>query len=172
MGLTIQVGAADQVLEEDFAKVLVAVLAASFPGAGAEPREEDTWYSPELGWSGWGALQERVERVLGAGAAPHFLSMEAWFGAYLPVATEPGVLQVGDDETPFSIAALSALTEELERFGRAANLPTDREGLTRLADKYEDDDLCDDDMDLQTYAQVLLGALVARERRQPLWIIK
>ena len=172
MGLTFQVGSADQVLEEDYATELMPVLAASFPGAGAEHSSVEAWYSPELAWSGWGALQERVEAVLGAGKAPHFLSMEAWFGAYVPLAIEPTAVQVGEHETPLAVAALGALTEELERFGRAADLPTDREGLMRLAAKYDDDELCDDDMDVQTYAQVLLGAFVARERGQPLWIIK
>ena len=36
----------------------------------------------------------------------------------------------------------------------------------------EDDDIIDDDMDLQTYAQLLLAAHEAVRRGQPLWIVK
>ncbi|HEY5448454.1 MAG TPA: hypothetical protein VIQ54_06870 [Polyangia bacterium] len=174
MGLTFQVGAADQVLEEPLASKLAHLLGELYPGSGSEHSESELWYSTELGWSGWEALQTRVKAVLGPKAAPHFDSMEAWFGAYLPTtqALEPGAVEVDGGSTPLSVASLPALVQELQRFGAAAGLPTDAPGLEALAAKYDDDELCDDDMDVQTYAQLLQGALVASERRQPLWIIK
>jgi hypothetical protein len=44
--------------------------------------------------------------------------------------------------------------------------------LKQLAAKYQDDDLIDSDMDIQTYAQLLLAARVAQRRRQVLWVVK
>jgi hypothetical protein len=172
MGLTFQVGAADQVLLEPGASSVARDLEKLYPGSGAESSERDLWYSLELGWSGWEALQERVNAAVGARGAPHFLSMAAWYGAYLPTTLEPDTVKVDGGETPLSVASLPALIQELQRFGTAAGLPTDPTGLQALADKYEDDDLCDADMDLQTYAQLLQGALIAAARKQPLWIVK
>jgi len=172
MGLTFQVGAADQVLLEPAASSVARQLEKRYPGSGAERSERDLWSSLELGWSGWQALQERVNAEVGAGGAPHFLSMEAWYGAYLPTTLEPATVEADGGDTPLSVASLPALVQELQRFGSASGLPTDPAGLQALADKYEDDDLCDDDMDLQTYAQLLQGALIAADRKQPLWVIK
>jgi len=174
VGLTFQVGAADQVLLEPTASKVARRLGELYPGSGAEHAESDLWYSTELAWSGWEALQDRVKAALGPKAAPHFDSMEAWFGAYLPTtqALKPRAVELDGGGTPLSVASLPALVQELQRFGAAAGLPIDAPGLQALAAKYDDDDLCDEDMDVQTYAQLLQGALVASERRQPLWIIK
>src|SRR4051794_32988110 len=51
---------------------------------------------------------------------------------------------------------------------RRAGLPTDDAGLRSLAERYGDDDLVDEDMDVQTYAQLLLTAHVAQRRRHVL----
>ena len=64
------------------------------------------------------------------------------------------------------------LIGELERVGPALGLATDDDGLARIAAKYADDDSCDDDMEVQAYAQLLLAARQAIARRQPLWVVK
>ncbi len=72
-----------------------------------------------------------------------------------------------------NVASLDNLINEIETFGKAESLPVDDTGLQEFADKYlGDDDLIDDDMDLQTYAQLLLVAHEAKRRNQPLWVIK
>jgi hypothetical protein len=143
MGLSFQVGSAEQVILEPAASRFVARLASSYPASRAGANSREAWCSTELAWSGWSALQGRVASTLGETRAPHLLSMEAWFGAYLPTELEPG-----------------------------ANLPVDEAGLKALEAKYDDDELCDEDMDVQTYAQLLLGARMAQSRNQPLWVIK
>jgi hypothetical protein len=172
MGLTFQVGASDQVILEPAASALARHLRERYPDCGAGPSEREPWYSTELGWSGWESLQVRVQAVLGEGSAPHFCSMEAWFGAYLPTEIEPDVINAEESDTPLSVASLPCLVDELKRFASVAGLPADLLGLQTLAAKYDDDDLCDEDMDLQTYAQLLQGAMIAIERNQPLWIVK
>lgn len=172
MGLTFQVGSAEQVLTGRHASNVARCLAERFPGSGAEPSDKELWYSLELAWSGWASLQERAETVLGSGGAPHLLSMEAWMGAYLPVDLQPGTVTIEGTDTALDLASLHALVLELERFGSASGLAIDPDGLRALAEKYNNDDLCDDDMDLQTYAQLHLGAKLALERKQPLWVVK
>ena len=172
MGLTFQVGSAEQVFTEPYASNVAACLAQMFPGCGAEPSEQELWYSSELAGSGWSSLQTRAEAVLGPGNAPHLLSMQAWMGAYLPVVLQPGTVEVEGNDTALDVASLGDLVPELETFGHALGLAVDLAGLEALADKYDDDDLCDDDMDLQTYAQLLQGAKIALERGQPLWVVK
>jgi hypothetical protein len=44
--------------------------------------------------------------------------------------------------------------------------------LKQLAEKYQEDDLIDEDMDIQTYGQLLLAAHEAQRRRQVLWVVK
>ncbi len=172
MGLTFQVGSAKQIFDEPYASNVAACLAQMFPGCGAEPSEQELWYSLELAWSGWSSLQTRVEAVLGPGNAPHLLSTQAWKGAYLPVALQPGSIEFEGNDAALDVASLSSLILELENFGHVSGLAVDLAGLKALADKYDDDDLCDDDMDLQTYAQLLQGAKIARDREQPLWVVK
>jgi hypothetical protein len=172
MGLTFQVGSAEQVLTLACASSVAQCLAELFPGCGVEPSDRELWFSLELGWSGWASLQSRVEAVLGPGGAPHLLSMEAWMGAYLPVDLEPGTVAIEGTDTSLDLASLRALVLELERFGSASGLAIDPDGLLSLVEKYDSDELCDNDMDLQTYAQLLQGAKIALERMQPLWVVK
>jgi hypothetical protein len=98
--------------------------------------------------------------------------MEAWSGCYVPAETQPGSFEFDGEKTPLAVASLPALVSELESVGRALGLPTDDNGLKQLAAKYQDDDLVDSDMDIQTYAQLLLAAHVAQRRRQVLWVVK
>ena len=64
------------------------------------------------------------------------------------------------------------MVSELKDLGKVLGLPSDDDGLKELAAKYRDDDLVDADMDVQTYAQLLLAAHVAQRRRQVLWVVK
>ena len=175
MGLTFTVGNATHVFMDPYGSNLQSKLDAEFPvKINRMSDDDDPWYSQELGWSGWEELQKRTAEVLGQDAAPHLLSMPAWKGVYLPVEVQPCTLaDVPGDDTPLEIGCLDRLREELEAFGMAAGFPTDNEGLEALAARYlEDDDLIDDDMEIQTYAQLLLAAIFASRHRYPLWIVK
>lgn len=130
-------------------------------------------YSSELGWSGWSSLQKRAANTCGPDAIPHFLSMEAWSGAYLPLETSTGVFEFPGDETNLDIGCLTNLISELELIGTSLNLPIDDAELDKLYHKYaDDDDLIDDDMDVQTFTQLLPLARYALAHRLPLWIVK
>ena len=172
MGLTFSVGNPDHAFIAPFAARIKQTLAAHFGPTVVRDSEEEPYYSQELGWSGWRELQERALQAIGADQVPHFLSMEAWSGCYVPADTEPGSFKFDDEETALDVASLPALVSELENVGAALGLPVDNEDLKCLAAKYQDDDLIDSDMDIQTYAQLLLAAHEAERRRQVLWIVK
>lgn len=174
MALVFKVGGPEDVFNADYGAGVRAELEAHFGDAMDLSPSADPWYSEELGWSGWADLQDRSLEAFGDKATPHLLSMEAWNGVYVPVETDPCRFEeVPGDATPLDIASLFALIGELESLGEALELPIDEPGLYALAQKYlDDDELCDEDMDLQTYAQLLLGARIALERNQPLWVVK
>jgi hypothetical protein len=67
---------------------------------------------------------------------------------------------------------LDRLVDELEAVAAALGLPVDSAGLQELVRRYKDDDLVDDDMDIQTYAQLLLATQEAKKRKQELWVVK
>jgi hypothetical protein len=171
MGLTFSVGNPDDAFLDPFAMRVKNTLASHFSGIVLDSSEE-TYYSEELGWSGWRLLQEKAVETIGSDRAPHFLSMEAWSGCYVPAETQPDTLEFDGEKTPLAVASLPALVSELEDLGSALNLPTDDNGLKQFAEKYQEDDLIDDDTDIQTYAQLLLAAHVAHRRRQVLWAVK
>jgi hypothetical protein len=103
----------------------------------------------------------------------HFLSMEAWQGVYVPVETDIGVFTFDGHSTPLSVASLDHLLGELEAIGVALGVRTEGADLQSLFLGYcDDDDRCDDDMDIQTYVQLLLSAREAKKRNQPLWVVK
>jgi hypothetical protein len=172
MGLTFSVGNPVDALIEPFAKRVKMTFAKYFDGAIVLESDDAPYYSEEVGWSGWGLLQEKAVQAVTADRIPHFLSMEAWSGCYVPAETQPGSFQFDGYETPLAVASLPRLVDELEAVGKALGLPTDDEGLKDLAVKYQDDDLIDSDMEIQTYAQLLLAAHVAQHRRQVLWVVK
>ena len=173
MGLKFTVGRPTDVFDEPFAELVGYVLEAECANNvdwgldGVEP-----FHSAELGWSGWNLLQERARVALTPEEVPNLLSMEAMHGAYLPGWPEAGAIVFDDYPMPLDVAPLEALIGELEKVGPALGLATDEAGLAAIATKYADDDLCDDDMEIQTYAQLLLAARVAVTRRQPLWVVK
>jgi len=174
VGLTFSVGGPSVVFQEPYAGHVLDALQEQFGDAigpdgdgGAEP-----YTSAEVAWSGWGLLQERAAQELGAENVPHLLSMDAWCGAYVPAETDPGSFAFEGEETPLDVASLDRLADELEALGLLTGLPTDDDGLRDLAARYQADDLVDDDLDVQTYAHLLLAAHAAQARRQTLWMVK
>ncbi len=171
MGLTFTVGNPIEVFIESFAELVKKTLASHYDGIVLDS-DEEAFYSDELGWSGWQLLQDKAVETVGADAVPHFLSMEAWVGCYVPAETQPGSFTFEGEKTVLEVASLRSLIDELEHLGRVLGLPTSDNGLKELAAKYQEDDLVDDDMDIQTYAQLLIAAHTAQLRRQVLWIVK
>ena len=173
MGLVFTVGRPACVFDEPFAELIEHVLGAEceehLAPDGGEP---EPFRTPELGWSGWNLLQERARVALTPEEVPNLLSMDAWHGAYLPGWAEAGAILFDDYPTPLDVAPLEGLIGELERVGPALGLATDDEGLAQITAKYDDDDLCDDDMEVQLYAHLLIAARQAQSRRQPLWVVK
>jgi hypothetical protein len=174
VALVFAVGNPGDVFMEPHGTAIQKVLEAKFGRSMDLDSSDDPWYTEELGWSGWAALQERALEFLAPDKIEHLLSMEAWKGAYLPVETVPMSLDyIPGDNTPLKVASLRRLIEELTLIGRALKLPTDTQGLESLAQNYlEDDDLIDEDMEVQTYAQLFLAAYKAVSRNQPLWVVK
>ena len=111
--------------------------------------------------------------LVGASAVRHLLSMEAWKGVYLPVDLEPGSLaSIPGESGPLDIGSLPRLVEELTRIAKALAISTDESSLLAVALQYRAVNLNDEDMDIQTLAQLLLAAQEATRRRQPLWVVK
>ncbi len=173
MGLIFTAGCPRDAFVEPFADVVAKTLDRHFSSAFPVKSEEVPYYSDEVAWSGWRALQERAQAVLKSHPPKHLVSMEAWQGVYVPVATETGSFSFDGQNTPLDLASLPELVKELECFGQAVGLPLDDNGLRALAARYlEDDKIIDQDMDVQTYAQLLLTAHEATRRRLPLWVVK
>jgi hypothetical protein len=173
MGLTFSVGSPDSVFVEPFARAVRSWLTTEFGEKVSLELPIEHYWSDEVAWSGWAELQALATEHLPAENLEHLTSMEAWSGVYLPLMLEPCAMDFPGQKTPLDVASLPALIAELEALGAALELPTDRQGLQSLVAKYgDDDDLVDQDMDIQTYAQLLLSALEATDRRQPLWVVK
>lgn len=174
MALIFTVGNPTDAFMEPHGTAVRKALEAKFGTSMVLDSSDAPWYTEELGWSGWASLQERAIEYLASDKIKHFLSMEAWKGVYLLVETIPMSLDdIPGAKSPLKVASLPHLVEELRLIGRALKLPTETQGLESLAQKYlEDDDLIDEDMEIQTYAQSLLAAYKAASRNQPLWVVK
>lgn len=172
MALVLTVSAPTTVFTEPHGTLVADTLRARF-GDAIDYDSTDERYSCELGWSGWSTLQQRAVDACGTDAIPHFLSMEAWSGAYVPVETEIGTFEFPGDGPNLDIGCLLNLIAELELIARALDLPTDDGSLDKLFRHYADnDDLIDDDMDIQTFTQLLPLARYALKKRLPLWVVK
>ena len=173
MGLVFTVGRPASVFDDPVAELMQHVLDAECEEHLApEGGDPEPFHSAELGWSGWNLLQERARVALNPEAVPNLLSMDALHGAYLPGWAEAGAILFDDYPMPLDVAPLEGLIAELERVGPVLGLATDDDGLARIAARYADAENCDDDMEVQTYAQLLLAARQAAARRQPLWVVK
>ncbi len=172
MGLVFTVGRPVDVFDDSVAELIQHVLEAECADHVALDGGAEPFHSAELGWSGWNLLQERARVALTPEVVPNLLSMDAMHGAYLPGWVEAGAILFEDYPMPLDVAPLEGLITELEQVGPALGLATDDAGLASLAARYADDDRCDDDMEVQTYAQLLLAARQAVARRQPLWVVK
>jgi hypothetical protein len=172
MGLLFRVGNPGDALSEPFAAQVSSDFARQFGKFIVLDSTEDPYYSAELSWSGWGGLQRlAVERVTKE-RLPHFLSMDAWCGCYVPVETEPHSIPLKGITTALDIASLAALIKELELVGRSLGLPTDELGVQSLAARHREFEMWGKDDEVQTYAELLLAARVAERRRQVLWVVK
>lgn len=172
MGLSFRVGNPSDAFIPDYAERVRTRLAEAFGPAVALDSPEEPYSSDEVGWGGWARLQEAAAEEVGADRVPHLLSMEAWNGCYVPAQTEPTAFAVPGNSAPLAVGSLPALVAELEGVGAAMGLPTDDAGLRELAVDHADDEPDDGEMDYQTYAELLRAALVARSRRQVLWVVK
>ena len=119
---------------------------------------------------GWSRLQTRVARTLDA--APQVTGMDAYQSVYLPAAPDRVErVPIPNVADPLEIGSLDALLAELRAFAAKAALPTDDVELMKLAAHYlENDALFDQDLDVQTYVQLMLAAKQSAAHRVPLWI--
>lgn len=162
MPLAFVVGSVNDILGADLARAVSDVLQSRFAlpgGNGEEPYRSD-----DIEARGWMALQERVPQLAG---------IDAYQAVFVPVplrgVEEVTVPNVAD---PFHVAGLPALLDALQQFAAGAKLPTDDVELMQLAAHYlENDELVEQDLDVQTYVQLMLSARQAAARKQPLWIV-
>lgn len=170
MSLTFIVGNAGDVFPPDFAREVEAELRKRYePG----PTAEEAYRSDEVEAVGWPALQQRAAALLGDGKAPQIADIEAYQAVYLPTTTG-GVEQVAvaNAADPLHVGSVVQLLEELNALAEKASLPTDDIELMQLAAHYlEDDAMFDQDLDVQTYIQLMLSAKQAVARKQPLWVV-
>jgi len=159
-------GAAD-VFPADLAQAIAGVVRARFARAG---EAEETYRSDPVHPIGWSRLQTRVARTLDA--APQLTGMDAYQSVYLPEAGDSVErVTIPNVADPLEIGSLDALLAELRAFAAKASLPTDDVELMQLAAHYlEDDALIDQDLDVQTYVQLMLAAKQSAAHGVPLWI--
>ncbi len=172
MSLTFVVGTASDVFGGDLARAVEGELRKRFPALAAYDHDE-AYRSDFVEASGWPKLQQRAATLLGKGAIPHLVSVEAYQAVYVPVElANVEHVPIPNAADPLQVGSLDALVGELRAFADAAMLPTDEIELMQLAAKYlEDDDLFDQDLDVQTYVQLMLSAKQALARRQGLWVV-
>ena len=160
-------GSAADVFPPELAEAIDGVLRARWAGA-AETFE--AYRSDPVEAIGWSRLQTRVARTLDA--APQVTGLDAYQSVYVPGprrAVEH--LPIPNVADPLEIGSLDALLDELRAFAAKASLPTDDVELTQLAARYlEDDALLDQDLDVQTYVQLMLTAKQSAAHGVPLWI--
>ena len=167
MSLTFVVGAAGDVFNGGLAGAIDAELRRRFPTVAH--RQGDTYESEPVDATGWRSLQQRVLRTVDF--APQLTGVDAYQAVYVPTA--PATVDhvpIGNLADPLQIGSLDALLIELRAFAAAASLPTDDLELMTLAAHYLERDE-DEDLDVQTYAQLMLSAKQAAVRNQPLWVV-
>jgi hypothetical protein len=161
-------GNAADVFAPDLAQAIDAGLRKRFPSLPAIDGE--AYRSDPVEGIGWSRLQERVMRTIDA--APHIAGLDAYQSVYLPLPFERVEhISIPNVADPLETGSLPVLLDELRQFAAGASLPTDDVELMQLAAKYlEDEALFDEDLDVQTYVQLLLTAKQAAARSVPLWM--
>ena len=136
------------------------------------PAQLDEPYESEpVNAAGWRELQSLATSMLGDGAVPHLTEVDAYQAVYIP-ATVARVdhVEVPGVADPLQVASLDRLVDELTRFAAHAQLPTDDLELMGLAAEYLEAGN-DQELDFQTYVQLMLSARQAIARKQALWIV-
>lgn len=170
MGLTLSVGNPDSAFKRQFAARVKSALSEDYPGQIRLDAEDAPYYSEELPWSGWAALQDRALQVMTEAELPHLLSMEAWQGCFLPVEVEPELIEFEGEGSSLDVASLPRLIEELELVGSALGLATDDASLCEMSRPADHDD--ENSWHVLTFAELLRAARIAASRRQALWVVK
>ena len=130
----------------------------------------DAYRSDPVDARGWSQLQARAMKTLDA--SPQLTGIDAYQSVYLP-GTRHGVerVPIPNVADPLEIGSLDSLLAELRAFAAKAALPTDDVELMQLAVHYlENDALIDQDLDVQTYVQLMLAAKQSVAHGVPLWI--
>jgi hypothetical protein len=154
-------GSASEVFPANMAESIGRIV----PSAAAE-----VYRSDPVDPRGWSQLQARVLRTLDA--APQIAGIDAYQSVYVPGARN-GVerVPIPNVADPLEIGGLDSLLGELRAFAEKAALPTDEVELMQLAAHYlENDALIDQDLDVQTYVQLMLAAKQSAAHGVPLWI--
>jgi hypothetical protein len=165
--LTFIAGPASAVFPSELAQSIEAELRRRWPGLADAGDYESDPVDP----LGWQELQLRAVALLGN--APQIAGVEAYQGVYVPARFDSvqqiAVPSVAD---PLQAGSLDALLDELRRFAGCASLPVDDVELMGLANRYlEDDALVGDDLDVQTFVQLMLAAKQAAAARTTLWVV-
>ena len=161
VAFTFVVGAARDVFPPDLAQAVEEKLRGRF--ALPACTDEESYRSDDVEAAGWLALQKRLAAIA---------NVDAYQAVFVPAPVkrleEVTVPNLAD---PLHVAGLDALLKGLHDFAAKSSLPTDDVKLMALAALYlEDDALVDQDLDVQTYVQLMLSAKQAAARKQPLWI--
>ena len=154
-------GSASEVFPADMAESVARIVPST---AG------DVYRSDPVDPRGWTQLQSRVMRTLDT--APQIAGIDAYQSVYVPGARS-GVerVPIPNGADPLEIGSLDSLLDELRAFAARAALPTDDVELMQLAAHYlENDALIDQDLDVQTYVQLMLAAKQSAAHGVPLWI--
>jgi len=154
-------GSAADVFPADLAEAIQTVVSSD---------AADVYRSDPVDARGWSQLQSRVLQTLDA--APQITGVDAYQSVYLPGPRDSvervSIPNVAD---PLEVGSLDALLRELRAFAAKAALPTDDVELMQLAAQYlENDALFDQDLDVQTYVQLMLAAKQSAAHGVPLWI--
>jgi len=156
------VGRAADVFGPALAEAVESVLCARFPALVFS--DGDPYESDPVEFAGWRDLARR---------APLLASIEPYQAVFLPVAL-PLVerLPIPNAADPLQVASLSSLLAALRAFAEENALPTDDVELMSLAAKFlEDDLLISDELDVQTYVQLMLSAKQAAATGRALWVV-
>ena len=162
MSLTFVAGRASHVFGPALAEAVEAVLRGRFPALSL--RDGDPYRSEPVEFAGWRDLARR---------APLLAGIDPYQAVFVPVdVAAVETLQIPNAADPLQVAGLVRLLAALHAFAEAAALPTDDVELMTLAAKYlEDDLLISDDLDVQTYVQLMLSAKQAAATGRALWVV-